>query len=259
MNFDDTINNQKKTDNTVITNMNLDDIEYLYSKININKADIDDNKNNEENIEIINLQKILYYLKNNLNDQKIQELSNKCASISNICKGDGAGLLGGSLIDMFLSKYLKLNLDKYEECHDGECDMLICDTYLSQKKINGKSIIALDWSKNKINIKNNVKKKYFNHHILLINLKTQQWWKKKQNNTTNDDNYNDVITSGIYLINKYFCKKNIILSNNNKTNSLIDSINLYKMIKHSITMNLYLEIPSANKDIEFNILNAFSE
>jgi hypothetical protein len=36
-------------------------------------------------------------------------------------------------------------LPEYVEFHKGECDMKICDVPLSQKKINGKSNIALDW------------------------------------------------------------------------------------------------------------------
>ena len=127
---------------------------------------------------------------------------------------------------------------------------------LSLKKINGNSAIALDWSKNK----NNNVKEYFKYHLLIINLKTEQWWKNIPRNKTDDNiKYNDIIKAGIYIINKDYCKNNIKLLSNNKTNSLIDKQSLYRMIKNSINDNLYIEIPTSNKIIQFNILNAFSE
>ena len=51
----------------------------------------------------------------------------------------------------------------------------------------------------------------------------------------------------------------IKLSSNNKTNSLIDSQYLYLMLKRSIMLKLYIELPKPNKTIDFNILNAFSK
>lgn len=195
------------------------------------------------NREIKKLQEIISYIKYNID---LQDLSNKCNSINAFCKGNGSGLLGGSLIDIFISEYFTSKLTKYEECRDGEADMKLCGVCLSQKKINGKSIIALDWSKNK----NKVIKDYFLHHILIINLKTEKWWKL-------DTDRNMTIYSGIYIINKTFCKKNVILSSNNKTDSLIDNKSLYSMIQNSINTNLYIIIPDPNQSIKFNILNAF--
>jgi hypothetical protein len=114
--------------------------------------------------------RIIQYLKKTLTDEKLQELSNKCNSINNTCKGDGSGLTGGSLIDMFLCEFLKSELHEYVDFHNGESDMKICDIPLSQKKINGKSAIALDWSKNNLNGKI---KNYFTNHILILNLLIQ--------------------------------------------------------------------------------------
>ena len=54
----------------------------------------------------INELNIVYkLLKSELTHSNLQELSNKCKSITNVCKGDGAGLTGGMLIDMLLCKY----------------------------------------------------------------------------------------------------------------------------------------------------------
>jgi hypothetical protein len=252
----------------------MEEIDFFFNKLNI-KDDSNKIQKNELSINnitiknakkiqkwwkkynsIIILRKIKNYLIYSLSNNDLQELSNKCKSITNICKGDGAGLLGGSLIDIFISSYFSKKLNKYIEYHYGESDMKILDVPLSQKKINGKSNIALDWSKNnKVNVK-----EYFDTHIMIINTKTEKWWKiKPKNKINNKISYDKTIKSGIYLIDKNFCKKYIKLTNNNKTNSLIESQYLYIMLQRSILQNLYIEIPDSNKDIKFNILNAFSE
>ena len=229
------------------------------------------------------LHRIMYYLRRDLREMELQELSNKCHSISHICKGDGAGLLGGALIDMFICRFFQTKLREYEEYHCGESDMKICGIPLSQKKISGKSTVALDWSKNPTD----AKKENFNCDMLIINLKTEQWWKSKprrakpaqqgpteiaaesfvaesQTDTlstitpSNSIEYNQVIPSGIFLVDKEFCKKNILLGSNNKTNTLIDQKSLYHMLYESLRQNLYIEIPKPNKTMEFDILNAFA-
>lgn len=236
--------------------MNINtDIDNLTSKIEgitfVDKSITNEihNTNNETM-----LKNILSYLRLNLTHEDLYELSTKCNAITTYCKGDGAGLLGGCLIDILVSKFFEIKLSKYTENKQGESDMKICDVPFSFKKINGKSTIALDWSKNK----NIGSKEHFKYHILIINLKTSKWWKngpKEKDNIT----YNDIIKAGIYIIDKNYCKSNITLLSNNKTNTLIDSISLYKMIKDSISKNLYIEIPQSDKHIVFNILNAFIE
>lgn len=138
--------------------------------------------------------------------------------------------------------------------------MKICNIPISLKKINGKSIVALDWSKN--NIRSD--KEYFTNNNMIVNLKTARWWKNKYLNVKdcNDEQdtvYNSVIYSGIYIIDKNFCKKNVVLQSNNKTDTLIKSQDLYRMIKDSIANNMYINIPEPDREIEFNILHAFSE
>ena len=55
-----------------------------------------------------------------------------------------------------------------------------------------------------------------------------------------------------------FCKKNIQIKSNIKTNSLIDSQNLYYMILDSIKNNNFILFNSDNiVEYKFNILNAF--
>ena len=139
--------------------------------------------------------------------------------------------------------------------------MKICGTSLSQKKINGKSTIALDWSKNK----EKSTREYFNHHFIIINLckneKEEQWWKKnpKQIKCPIKIKYTHKIPRGVYIIDKKYCKYYVELSSNNKTNTLIDSQYLYIMLVRSINQKLFINLPKPNNKIKFNILNAFSE
>ena len=215
------------------------------SKIKIsNNVDID-----------VDINKVYDYLQSNLNQELLQDISNKCKCINSICSGDGSGLLGGSLIDMFLCKYFKQNLSEFQENHHGESDMKICDIPFSLKKINGKKKVALDWSKNNID---SIKREYFNEHIIIINLKTEQWWKTKPLKVkTDDDYYKDIIKSGFYIVDKEFCKNNIKLTSNNKSNSIVEEIYVYKMLKRSIELKTFIEIPNPNIELEFDILKAF--
>jgi hypothetical protein len=195
------------------------------------------------------------HLNTHLTHDKLQDLSNKCCSISKMCIGDGAGLTGGVLIDMLITRYFQEHLPEYKEYHRGEGDMKILDTPLSQKKINGKSTIALDWSKNETS----GTRERFSDHLMIINLKSSQWWKNKPIKTVSKikTTYNDVIPAGIYLIDKSFCKYQVTLTKNNKTNTLIEAQYLYIMLKRSMMLDLYIGLPVPNKDVTFNILNAF--
>lgn len=209
-----------------------------------------------KNNSIQTLKQIKYLLETSLHCSDLQELSNNCKAITNYCKGDGCGLLGGGLIDLYLNEFFKKKIPTYEEFHEGESDMKINNIELSQKKISGKSTIALNWSKNE---KDGEKEK-FKSNILIINLKTEKWWKLSPRYTFNQKIcYNETIESGIYIIDNKYCKKYVQLSTNNKTNTLIDSQYLYTMLKRSLFQQLFLKIPEPNKCISFNILDCFSE
>lgn len=80
------------------------------------------------------LRKIHSYLSSSLSSEDLQDLSNKCHSITKHCKGDGAGLSGGTLIDMLLCSFLKEKLSLYTDYHEGESDMKLCCVPLSQKR-----------------------------------------------------------------------------------------------------------------------------
>ena len=207
--------------------------------------------------DITNIQATIKYLNDNLSTEDKQNLSNYMNSITKKLKGAGAGLSSGLFIDMLLCEFLSNKLNKCEEYHNGECDIKINDIDFSLKKINGKSLLALDWSKNN---NENTTKDIFTHNIILINTKTCQWWKKNPNNINikDDIKYTKTIKSALYIINKDYCKENIKLSSNNKSNSIITPQNVYKMINNSIISGSYIEIPEPNKELKFSLINCFS-
>jgi hypothetical protein len=146
----------------------IDDLINDFKNNTINDPTYNENNENNENNDSKEINIAFDYIKKKLNDEKLQELSNKCNSINNHCKGDGCGLLSGNLIDMYITSFFNNELDnnKYEIFHKGESDMKICEIPFSFKKITGKSNIALNWSKNK----DNLKKNYFTNDIIIMNL-----------------------------------------------------------------------------------------
>lgn len=160
----------------------------------------------------------------------------KIKSIDEFCKGDGRGLTGGMLTDMFLIRFLENKLSEFKECHNNEADCTILGKKLSLKKVKGKSSIALNWSKNSTEDR----KEKFIENMMIIVLKSGKWWQAK-----------GVIPAGIY------CKEHVKLSHNNKTNALIHPMYLYEMIRNSIANELYIELPKETKIHRFDITLAF--
>ncbi len=200
------------------------------------------------------LQQIKYKL---IFDLNLQNLVNDFHSLTRYCGNkDGAGLSAGSLIEYYFGDTIK-NIPGFEVHNEGESDLKINGTCLSLKKINGKSNIALDWSKNPTN-SNRI---YFNNDLIIINLKEQQWWKKSPIKPLfNDVVYSTSIPAGIYLIDKEFCKRSVKLSSNNKTNTLIESEYLYIMLLSSINNDLFIEFPKPDHNIkEVDFTNIFTQ
>jgi hypothetical protein len=198
---------------------------------------------------------------NKLSENERQDYVNQCSTITQKCKGDGAGLTGGAMIDMLTNEIFKTKLNA-EDCYKGESDLKLCNVPISTKKINGKSSLVLDWSKNP----DESTRENFSCHVMIINLKSEQWWKNSPKNKIaqltplkGKITYNDTIPAGIYFIDKQFCKRYIKLSKNNKTNKLITPTFVYLMLKRSISLKMFITLPPANKVLKFNILNAFSE
>jgi hypothetical protein len=193
----------------------------------------------EMNIEILRSQ--AEYIKTHLNGDLWNEFVGKIYCLNNCCNGDGCGLTGGLLIDMFVNKFLKTRLSEFKECHSKEADCIICEERLSLKKIKGKSTLALNWSKNPI-----LNNSEFTENLLIINLKSGKWWKNKP-----------PIPAGMFFVDKNYCKEHVQLSSNNKSNSIIKSIFLYMMLRNSMAQNLCLEFLEDIPNYEFDISRAF--
>ncbi len=166
-------------------------------------------------------------------------------------KLNGSGLSSGMLIENVLLEFLTSKYRYIKKYNVNEADLTIFDHSFSFKKITGKSCIALNWSKN---LKEN-NKKYFICDIIIFVVNTSKWWKNK----IEDIDYTKTIKSGFYFVSKYFCSKNIKLSSNNKSNSIIDSKNLYKILLNSIDNNMFVEIKNNNVKIyeDYSFINGF--
>jgi hypothetical protein len=185
-----------------------------------------------------------------------QDLSDKIHAIQCSCKGDGAGLTCGSLVDMLISEtFQQVMGPHYTEHHVGESDMILCDVPLSLKTIKAKSTIALDWSKNPTEST----REHFAEHIMILNTQSGVWWKKSPKQKSQEDlTYSDMVPAGFYLVDKEFCKQNIKLSSNNKTNTLIQSQDLYWMLQYSRSQGLSVTLPIPQATYQFRMSHAFA-
>jgi hypothetical protein len=195
-----------------------------------------------------------------LTPEILQELVSKLHAIRAEFTGDGAGLSGGTLSDKFLVEFLPRTIPGFVKHQVGESDMKVLDYPLSLKKISGKSTIALDWSKNGDTAK---PRERFETDMMIINLKTEQWWKSAPKTASEDEKtldskfFSTPIHAGIYFVSHTYCRENVCLKSNNKTNTLIDTVALYKMLKQSLADNMVIEFPTEFPATRFDILKAF--
>ena len=206
-------------------------------------------------------QHMFHYMKEQLVNLTLIELVSKLHAINKACKGAGAGLSGGTFIDMFVTQFLSSKVHGFMEYHSGESDCMINNYPLSLKKINGKTTIALNWSKNGEDSK---KCESFNTDMMIINLKTEQWWKKMAPSDASKEEVESKfflrsIKAGIYFVSRTYCKANVCLMSNNKTDTLINNVQLYKMLIESMKNNMMIEFPEKFPVCKFNILKAFSD
>jgi hypothetical protein len=210
--------------------------EYKEITPNNNKV-VDDN-------EITALRCVILYLKNKLNNDMLQQLSDCVIAINIFCRGNGRGLIGGTLTDMYICEFFEQFLDQYEENHFGESDVKICGVPLSFKKVTKKTDIALDWSKNP----NPSHREYFKNDIMVLNLFSVKWWATGKNR---------VVYAGIYLIDKNYCKTHVKLTTNNKSNSIVKSNYLYDMLMNSYDDGLFIPLPCVKNEKRFYLINSF--
>lgn len=213
----------------------------------------------EETTPCLALAHVFEHLRSELTPAILCDLVAKLHAIRVEFTGDGAGLSGGTVSDKFIVAYLAQQIKDFKEFHSQESDCKIKEHPMSVKKINGCSTVALNWSKNGEDSK---KRELFETDILIVNLKTEQWWKKAPKIATVEERasnyFSTPIPAGIYLISRDFCKKNVCVKSNNKTDTLIDQVPLYKMLRSSIDDGRFITFPTEYPTITFDILKAFT-
>ena len=133
------------------------------------------------------------------------------------------------------------NSNSIKPFHLGEADFCIDGEKVSFKKINGAGGLALDWSKNPTDIG----RERFVHPIIILQLDNSKWWKTSpKSNLKKGIKYNSVVKAGLYCVDNNWCKQNITLSSNNKTDSLIKKQDVYHMIQKSISDKTYIPLES---------------
>jgi len=199
--------------------------------------------------EIIDEYSYLHKIKKELNispGKREYLISGISAITRKVAQMDGNGLLGGSLKDLFISEFLKNNVETYEDTHSGESDFKVSHQEISLKNINGGSTCALNWSKNP----------EFSHipftcHIIVFQEKNSKWWKKGPKKQIDNLDYSQNIKRGMYICSRYYCKKNIKLGSNNKTDTLISKEDMYRMLLYSKNNGLYIDY-DVDTDISVN-------
>lgn len=177
-----------------------------------------------------------------LERQDLQYLSNCFHALKKTMKGDGCGMRGGAILDDFLGEYFE-GAKEYEAYHVGESDLKLCEVPLSLKssmKDNG-STFALDWSKNETA----TQRVSFDCDIMILITMGGVWWKRD----------NKVVKAGFYLVSKEFCRENVTLTSNNKTNRLIAKPEVFKMITNATH---FVPLPeSVDGAVRYSVIGGF--
>ena len=203
---------------------------------------------------IISPENTIKYLRSIFSLSILQNISDEINAITREFKGDGSGLNASQLSDRYMRKKLEQIIPSFKEINNGEADWSINYHDLSFKKISGKSVIALDWSKNPEGCK---PKDLFQCDIMLMVSNTSQWWKKCPKDVDAKIDYSKIIKKGIYIIDKFYCKNHVTLTSNNKSNTIIVAKQLYLALIYSFENDLFIEMPETSGKIIFNILKAF--
>ena len=84
---------------------------------------------------------------------------------------------------------------------------------------------------------------------MLVVLKEGKWWVKGPNDLMNrsNDYWTKEVKKGLYLITNNWCKQNIKLSKNNKSDSVIKRQDVYRMIQESIINKTFIQLPDVKK------------
>lgn len=185
-----------------------------------------------------------------------EEHGNKMMSIGEALKekytGPGCGLSTGFLQDEIYREYVKEYSNLILGCSDNSCleaDFILIlplsskKGLFSMKKTFGGDL-ALAWQKNP----NGDKREFWKCPIVIFNHAIPGKTKRA---------LNFGIKKGIYVIDHIWCRSNIKLSKNNKTDNLIKRRDVIKMLKNAKTNNTFWEFDETKKvKMEIKLLNA---
>lgn len=217
----------------------------IKNKYNKNTKLLSTNYINNNELENIKLHKIKNYLNKFLSNYKKREIIESLSILNNenLCEKKVLGLQSSLFGEKFIIEYFEKYIPQFEKYYINQADLKIFDEPFSLKIINGLNDIALSWSKNSVN------KNIINENILLINKKTFQNWRYGpiKDNIYNKEYYTNKINAGIYFINKNSLN-NIKFSKNNKSDFVINKINVYEMLKNAKDSELYIKLPDVIGD-----------
>ena len=177
--------------------------------------------------------------------------SNSCQCIQISKSADGRGLSTGADIDFFLTnQFLPEQMGGgFDKFHKGEADVKIAGVPASFKTLKSKGDTALSWSKNPTHKKDgslSVDRKFLSDPMPMIVYVRQssRWWKKTPNNPSSKSyTWNQVIYSGIYVVDTFKSSNFLVLKSNNKSNSIIDSKDMFRMLVDAANDGFFVKIP----------------
>jgi len=184
-----------------------------------------------------------------------QKFANNAKSIEISKSLDGKGLSTGADIDYYLvNDFLPDVLgDDFEKYQKEEADVKIMGEPASFKTLKVKGDTALSWSKNPIEKKDgraSIDRKFLEDPLPMIMYvrNSENWYKYGPKNPMHESiDWKKLIHSGFYLIDMLKASKYIILKENNKSNSIIDSQDMYRMLINASDEGNFISIPDANK------------
>lgn len=180
-----------------------------------------------------------------------QRFANECKAIEISKSADGRGLSTGADIDYhlvngFLPDELKEDFEKY---HKGEADVRIVREPASFKTMRGKGETALSWSKNPGTKKDgspSINRGFLVDPIPMIMYvrESKRWWKNGPKNPRHESiEWNREIKSGFYFIDVARASYYIQLTANNKSDAIIDSQDMYRMLVDASDEGNFVEVP----------------
>ena len=180
-----------------------------------------------------------------------QRFANESKAIEVSKSADGKGLSTGADIDYHLvNGFLPDELgEDFEKFHKGEADVKIRGEPASFKTMRGKGDTALSWSKNPEKKKDgspSIDRKFLENPIPMIMYvrESKKWYKNGPQNPVHESiDWKREIKSGFYFIDVVSASEYIELKSNNKSDAIIDSQDMYRMLVDAVDEGNFVEIP----------------